>query len=60
MSGGAGYVFNYEALTRVSSIMKTKQFGENNLKRYDNSDGGCNAQGEYGIEDVELGKLLRN
>lgn len=53
MSGGAGYVFNYEALLQVSTLLKQKfSQGFHNLL---SGIGDCNIDGEYGIEDLELG-----
>ncbi|ODM90149.1 Glycoprotein-N-acetylgalactosamine 3-beta-galactosyltransferase 1, partial [Orchesella cincta] len=49
MSGGAGYVFNYAALTRVGTILRKSSHEAHN------ENGECHVDGEYGVEDLELG-----
>lgn len=55
MSGGAGYVFNYEALTRVSKILRKESPPKVSHPDALNQFGNCNVDGEYGVEDLELG-----
>lgn len=60
MSGGAGYVFNHAALARVGSILRkenTPTVDDNHPRRMEDIIGTCNVDGEYGVEDLELGRL---
>ncbi|CAL8099091.1 unnamed protein product [Orchesella dallaii] len=52
MSGGAGYVFNYAALTRVGTFLSKSS------QQVYNAIGDCNVDSEYGVEDLELGKCF--
>jgi hypothetical protein len=56
MSGGAGYVFNADALNNVTTILE--KYSHNDYYRYDPSSQkpiGCRSGHDKGIEDLELG-----